>query len=103
MRWLVHRSPSRSLFCLSIISVALLNACHRTQDAGSSAPEYSYGTVISFARGGNSEPYRTFGWIKTEQKFTWSEGRSAGIALTVPPSNDPISLRMKLGALTHEP
>lgn len=69
----------------------------------SSAPSYTYGTVISFAQGGGSEPYRTFGWSKTESMFTWTEGQSAGLAMTVPPVAGAVSLRMRLGALTQPP
>lgn len=65
---------------------------------------YEYGTVITFAKGGESEKYRTFGWSKTEEQFTWTEGQAAAVTMTVPPAGDAsVSLRMKLAALTNPP
>ncbi len=83
----------------------LLGACNRSNESPAlPAPaDYQYGTVISFGQGGNSASYQTFGWCKTEAQFTWTEGQSAGLAMTVKPAARPLSLKMKLAALVKPP
>jgi hypothetical protein len=71
--------------------------------AKASPAPYQYGTVVHFTNTGDSEKYRTFGWSKTEDNFTWSEGQAAGITVVVPPAEGAVSLRMRLAALTKAP
>lgn len=62
-----------------------------------------YGTIISFTKTGQSEKYRTFGWSKTEDNFTWTEGQAAGLTMMIPAAEGAVSLRMRLAALIKPP
>lgn len=89
-----------------VLGLLLLAACGRPEpvtDRAPTPPALQFGTRISFGEGGNSEAYRGPGWSKTEAKFTWTEGTSARLQLPVSPTNDPISLKMTLAALTKPP
>jgi hypothetical protein len=61
------------------------------------------GTSIQFNAGGNSERYRVTGWSQTEREFTWSEGKSAQLALPIPSDPGALTLVIKLGALISRP
>lgn len=58
---------------------------------------------IEFKLGGNSEPYRTSGWSKTEPEFTWSKGTSAKISLPISASPAGLTLKIVMAALIQEP
>lgn len=91
--------------CLTF-ALFLLAGCHRSETSTTSAPTppaIQFGTKISFGMGGGAEPYKARGWSQTEEKFTWTEGTSAQLRLPVAPSNDPISLKFKMAALTKAP
>src|SRR4029077_3872607 len=45
---------------------------------------------------------RVSGWSGTEKEFTWTEGTSAVLAMRVPPTNDPVMLKMKLSGLINQ-
>ena len=97
-----------SQICRNLSLLLLLTGCGKAvpssdQAAASDLPGYTYGTVVSFAQGGESETYRNVGWSKPEEKFIWTEGHSATLAMNVKPTDDPISLRMTLGALINPP
>ena len=64
---------------------------------------YAYGTIVSFAKGGNSEPFRTSGWSVTEEKFTWTEGHAATFTARVLPASEAIALRMKIAGMIKTP
>ena len=104
-------SPSRcastiiSTLWLALALVSLAG-CNRSQPAvdGTSGPvELPYGNRIAFGQGGNSGSYKVSGWSKTEEKFTWSEGTSATLRIPVPATEDTVSLKMRLAALTKAP
>ncbi len=65
--------------------------------------DYTVGTMIDFGARGNSEPYRLGGWGATEQRFTWSVGHAAQIALRVSPQSNPLELEVFAGAFVHAP
>jgi hypothetical protein len=69
----------------------------------SSAVDLAYGTKVSFATGGNSEPFRVSGWSGTEPQFTWTEGTTAVLAMRVSPTTDHVVLKMTLHGLTKDP
>ena len=91
------------IFSASVL--LLLGGCNRSESgADSSGPaEIQYGSKITFARGGNSEPYKKRGWSPTEEKFTWSEGTSAQLQISVAATNDPVTLKMRIAALVKPP
>lgn len=62
---------------------------------------YSFGDVISFAQGGASESYKQLGWGDTEKQFTWTNASNATLAFTIPPTERPLRLRMKLSAFIN--
>ena len=105
----VSRFRSASGFtCATLVTFALISlaGCNRSRtaaDLSSEPAEIPYGTKIDFGQGGNSELYKVAGWSKTEEKFTWSEGTSAELRIPVPATNDAISLKMRLAALTKAP
>ena len=82
------------------------NACDRTP-VGVQNPTPARASVlgqqISFNTAGNSQEYRTFGWSKTEEQFTWSEGRSAKLELPVGPNPGTLMLHAKLAAYINPP
>ncbi len=92
---------------LRFLMLLALPACKPPPEAAreslSSSPDYAYGTVSSLAQGGQGQIYCTFGWSKPEEKFSWTEGQSAGLSLRAPPSGAPITLRMKLAGFTNPP
>ncbi len=66
-------------------------------------PQLAYNTVVDFGSEGNSAPLKVSGWSKTEEKFTWTEGQSAVIAVSVPPIEGLVTLRMSLAGMIKEP
>jgi hypothetical protein len=82
----------------------LLGGCDRpSSERTAPAPKLDYGTKVNFGQGGNSDPFKSSGWSVTEQKFTWSEGTSAVLRMTVDPSSENVALKMTIAALVKEP
>jgi hypothetical protein len=94
------------LFTFLLLALFALGGCNRSEtnpDNSSGPAEVAFGTRITFGQGGNSEPYKTSGWSKTEEKFTWSEGTSAELRMRVPATDDTITLKMRIAALIKPP
>lgn len=105
------REQRISFFPFVVLTIALtliFSGCEKPVTTSQSprpaaAPSYDYGTVVTFALGGQSEMYRTAGWSKTEEKFTWTEGQSASLTMDVKPSATPVTMRMRLAGLINPP
>jgi hypothetical protein len=83
-----------------------LAGCDRSktiENNPSGPAEIPFNTRISFGQGGNSEPYKSAGWSKTEEKFTWTEGTSAQLRLPVAATNDTVALKILMSALIKSP
>ena len=105
-----QESLRRTMRCFAFLALILCSAaaCNRsipTENAELSAndPELNYGTKVGFGMGGGSERFRTSGWSKTEEKFSWSEGIFAVLTMRLPPTTESVTLRMKLAGLIKEP
>jgi hypothetical protein len=61
---------------------------------------YSYGTVVSFGKGGDGKRYQVSGWSGTEQVFTWTDKTTAVLGFKIPPAQSALTLRMSLEGLT---
>lgn len=98
-----------------LLSVTALTACEKnenaqpavnsiTKDTSSIASRnYALGTSIKFGAGGGSEKYKGEGWSGTEAQMTWTTGKSAKLALSLAPTDDPLFLRIRLAGLTKTP
>lgn len=67
------------------------------------ASDYEPGTIINFARNGNSARFTRWGWSHAEQDFTWTEGRSAAFAVHMRPAEQPLELQIVMAGLTKPP
>jgi hypothetical protein len=89
------------------IALSLLSnygeAASPSPESSPGASGYALGNVINFGTGGGSERFRREGWSHTEQKFTWTIGQSAKLVLSIPGSDQPLTLRMRLAAFTKVP
>jgi hypothetical protein len=65
--------------------------------------EVDYGTLIDFTAGGNSDRLKVSGWSTPETGFTWTEGTAAILAMRVPPTDSPVTLKMKAAGSIKEP
>jgi hypothetical protein len=88
---------------LSLISLGACNRSAKDANEAPAPPDVSFGTKITFGQDGNSGPYKTAGWSKTEEKFTWSEGTFAELRFSIPSTDDAIALTMRLAALVKPP
>ncbi len=80
------------------------NAPKQTSSGGGGAlNEYSYGTKISFAKGGNAAAMQVSGWSTSEPQFTWTEGNSAVLALRIPPADGAVALKVRASAFIKDP
>jgi hypothetical protein len=79
-------------------SALTLVGCRRSEDSSSIV-----GVRIQFGQAGGSEPYRSMGWSKSEEKFTWTEGNSARLTLPVGSRKAALKLRMMISAFTNPP
>jgi hypothetical protein len=61
---------------------------------------YTYGTVVSFGKGGKAKRYQVSGWSGAEQLFTWTDKTTAVLTLKIPSTQSPLTLRMSLEGLT---
>ena len=99
----------RSAACVifSAFSLLLVGGCGDRSETvvaeSARPPEVQYGSKITFGKGGNSESYKKSGWSPTEEKFTWTEGTSARLEISVPASNEPVTLKMRIAALIKPP
>jgi hypothetical protein len=80
-------------------SALIFMSCHRSENA-SSGDTSIVGMRIAFGQTGGSEPYRSMGWSKSEEKFTWTEGNSAKLLLPIGSRKGALTLRMMMSALT---
>jgi hypothetical protein len=72
-----------------------------TQPSGNT--EYGYNTKISFAEGGNAARYLVSGWSHAEAEGTWTDGNSARLAFTVPPSTQDVVFKATMSGFTKAP
>ncbi|HSH39652.1 MAG TPA: hypothetical protein VK993_12805 [Chthoniobacterales bacterium] len=61
------------------------------------------GTGIEFNANAGSEAYRTSGWSKPEEQFTWSQGTSAKLELPVGSAPGSLILIAKIAAFINPP
>ena len=90
---------------VAALALVMLSVCSKSNTpetlvAGSDV-NLAYGTKVSFATGGNSEPLKVSGWSGTESQMTWTEGTAAVLAMRVSPTNEPVALKMKPAGLTE--
>jgi hypothetical protein len=94
---------------LSLLSIALaiLAAYGRAETppprSSPSSNNYAFGDVIKFGSGSGSERFRREGWSYPEQQFTWTTGQSAKLVVSIPVSDQPLTLHMRLAAFTKVP
>lgn len=90
--------------CAAFFLLASCSENEVSQSATSAAgAKVDYGTKISFGHSGNSAPMRISGWSKGEENFTWTEGKSAVLAVQIGATELPVTLRMKLTGLIKSP
>ncbi|MDQ6625689.1 MAG: hypothetical protein M3Y69_06055 [Verrucomicrobiota bacterium] len=65
--------------------------------------QVAYNTRIDFSKTGNAASLKVSGWSKAEDKFTWSEGNTAVLALEVAPTPNPVILRVTAAGMINEP
>ena len=104
----IQRLVRRRLALAVVALLSALTACNRSDpiddsdNSGAVAP-LAYGTKVEFGQNGKSEKFRQSGWSKTEEKFTWSEGSTAVLAMRVAGTQETVTLRMRLAGLIKEP
>lgn len=64
---------------------------------------YRFGEVIDFGKQGKSNRYKLSGWSGIEKEFTWAIGNRSQLGLRVPPSREPLELRMEMIGLVLPP
>ena len=100
--------PGRSTirrFCFALpllFAAAGLGGCSRS-DTAAAGPEIQFNSKIVFKQGGNSDAYKVRGWSKTEEKFTWSEGTSAQLRVSLPAAQEAVTLKARVAALVKAP
>ena len=95
----------RIKWVLFLVAVAFAG-CSRSDNVASdsvAAAEIKYNVPLTFGDGGNAAPYKTTGWSKAEEKFTWSEGTAAELRLPVPATDAAVVLKMRIAALVKPP
>ena len=65
-------------------------------DAKERGTAYTLETVVSCAKGGDSERFKQGGWGEAEASFTWTKKTRAGLKLSLAPVKGPLGLRMRL-------
>lgn len=59
------------------------------------AKSLNVGNIIDFSESGNSEGYLIYGWRKQEKNFRWTNGRNAGLVISIPHKNtDSLEIRI---------
>lgn len=91
----------------SLASPLIFTACSERKsevtESGTQKEKYVLGTKVQFGIGGNSDAFRSSGWSRPEQDFTWSDGTSAVLTLVIDPSPAPLLFRATIQGLTKEP
>ena len=64
---------------------------------------YLYGDEVKFGFGGDAARFREDGWAKVEEKFTWTRGLGATLQFRVFPSDQPLTLKMKMNGMFKAP
>lgn len=64
---------------------------------------YKLDTVISFAAGGNADPFKVAGWAHPERYYTWTEGPIARVRMRVGETDRPLGMRVRLIGMTKPP
>ena len=64
---------------------------------------YSYGTLLSFGLDAAGGRYKLGGWHDADTSFTWTGKAPAVLGLKVPPATKPLTLNLRLAALTKGP
>ena len=106
-------SQARRTFCrLAGIAVFLaLCGCSKQDNAptaeqskntGQNSP-YVLGTIVTFAKGGDSGRFRSSGWSDTEEQHTWTEGNTAIVRFAGLPPSKPLSLKVTAVGFTKDP
>ena len=118
MTWLSSRDrvawsrPGASItVAASFSGCLLLFGCGKSESPGSvsetsvSKPTkpYTIGTVIEFQPVGTAAMYEVSGWSHAEERFTWTEGNSATLAIGTPPKAGPLKLRLQAAGLINPP
>ena len=65
--------------------------------------QIEYDMTVDFGQGGQAGPFRVSGWSKPEEKFTWSDGNTAVLAIPIPPTQERLTFRMTAAGLFKEP
>lgn len=92
-----------------MVALTLGAACKKTQRktpprrTTPRVASYTFGQVVHFGRGGDSDVYKRSGWGDTETEMTWTNSRSAVLVFTLPDSEKPLRLRMRLAGFTYSP
>ena len=99
---------SISRLAIALLSLAALSNCDNggtpaAQDSSSAKTAYELGRVIGFGQGGGSEIYKRAGWNETEKDFTWTTGQSAKLLFRLAETEQPLTLRMRLGGFVKPP
>lgn len=90
-------------------TTVLLVACNKqaAETTGtpqvSNAPDYTYGTTLTFGEGGNGDPMKVSGWQKAEPEFTWSDGNLAVIAVKTAALDADVTLTARLAGMIKAP
>lgn len=65
----------------------------------SEAPIYEFGTNIQFGKGGNADKYEITGWSGPEEGFTWTNGKTAELSMTVKEPKSDVVLKAAFNPL----
>lgn len=104
-----HAPAAISLVRLSALALTMLLAmsgCGKPNAVQSNAPpppQLTYNTVVDFGSEGNSASLKVSGWSKTEEKFTWTEGQTSVLTVSVAPVEGLVTLRMSAAGMIKEP
>jgi hypothetical protein len=63
---------------------------------------YSWGTMLTFGKGGNAGPYYGTGWSGPEDRYTWMDGRAASLFLPAREPGADVLFRAMLSAFTSK-
>jgi len=60
---------------------------------------YSLGTTVYLGAGAGGQRFKASGWHTAEKKFTWTGSDPGVLELSLPPTDQPLKLRMRLGGM----
>lgn len=98
-------SPSRLPFLL-VCTVAFATLAHfalAAEENAQAGKTYTLGSIVKFDMSGEAEKFKVSGWTMPAKEFTWTEGKSAKLSISLPGNENPLTLRMKLVGLVHAP